>query len=1160
MIRFNEVSNTVGISYVGPSFGASWGDFNGDTLPDLWVTNHDLPSTLYLNQGNGSFKDITSEILVQPNLFDTHGGAWADFDNDGDQDLVVLVGGGAGTGSAANRLYVNTGGRLEDQATSLGIDYPLGRGRTPIWLDFDQDGWLDLAATNLSRPDGQAPTTVFRQIDNGFQDARSSTGFIGPSSQFGFLSDLSRDGHLDLVVTGPSNGWLSIYDTTDIPFAEVSSTILPNAPYVQDIASADFNGDLQPDLYYTRSAIRSELIQDGSESVKSEFILFNEDEIGAQFDTIGDVTLEFPEEGLSLSEIFIGATGFNPTSKRFTLSPNDPSVQGSFPHTPGVDQGVFVGYNSIQQQWTLLVSTPKRYFRVGAVIEATQSISELTAIGFDPIPSPLRDRLFLNTDAGLVDHTSEAGINSVENAGVSVVAGDFDNDMDVDAYVVTSGSAANRANILYENQGDGTFIPVEDAGGAGGTNLGLGDSVVSADYNLDGFLDLFVTNGLDDASSGSYQLFQNLGNSNHWLEIDLEGVTSNRDGIGAQVFVTAGGVTQLREQSGGVHKHSQNHQRLHFGLADNGNVEKLVVKWPSGIVQEFENIPANQLIQVNESSDWESVTPSPEPNPEPSPEPNPEPSPEPSPEPNPEPNPEPSASFKPGKPSFQVGQEEAVILWKEYFDGAYHLRTVGAGDFTEFQVNLIATEELLELTPFSLEGGDELNPTQFGFTLNSDISVGQDGVDFQIKPGTKALLSVTQDGVANPQLLSVGAQRSHLSPAGWIVDSDEFATRPSFTAGEDLGLFVGRGNNPETLEFRWNGDGNIHHSDLSVLASDTTASFTPVSFEGNDQLTTLNNGVEINAVVSTGFDGLDVTTPFPGQIIPLVNSDGIPEYDPSVDVGLFLWKDETDQSWHLRATGDGNGSRYVGSIISDSAAVSVDAVGLESNDILDTSDPSRIDFDLRVWQGYQDGIDFRFPTGASLSLSLEEKDVSSQVWIGAEESPVSTQPTSSPVQIGFAYQQDGLTQPNQVNNNYDQLLGMENAYWIPLATPYGTPDYDPSVDEGLFLWKDEDGPWHLRGTGDADGSRYVGSIISDSAAVSVDAVGLESNDILDTTDPSRIDFDLGVGQGYQDGIDFSFQAGASLSLNLQGNGASSLVRIGAEEWAVSALPLDLSGW
>ena len=88
MISFEEVTNATGISYVGPSYGAYWGDFNGDIYPDLYVSNHGMPGILYLNQGDGTFVDITSEVFLQELEGDTHGAAWADFDNDGDHDLA----------------------------------------------------------------------------------------------------------------------------------------------------------------------------------------------------------------------------------------------------------------------------------------------------------------------------------------------------------------------------------------------------------------------------------------------------------------------------------------------------------------------------------------------------------------------------------------------------------------------------------------------------------------------------------------------------------------------------------------------------------------------------------------------------------------------------------------------------------------------------------------------------------------------------------------------------------------------------------------------------------------------------------------------------------------------------------------------------------------
>ena len=103
------------------------------------------------------------------------------------------------------------------------------------------------------------------------------------------------------------------------------------------------------------------------------------------------------------------------------------------------------------------------------------------------------------------------------------------------------------------------------------------------------------------SEAGSYHLYHNVCQSgNHWLEIDLEGTRSNRDGIGARVDLTAGGVTQVRIQDGGIHNRAQNHSRLHFGLAKNTAADKITVRWPSGTKQELSSVRGDQLLRIKE--------------------------------------------------------------------------------------------------------------------------------------------------------------------------------------------------------------------------------------------------------------------------------------------------------------------------------------------------------------------------------------------------------------------------------------------------------------------------------------------------------------------------------------------------------------------------------
>ena len=483
-IAFEETTDAAGVTYAGRSYGSAWGDFNGDGLPDLWVNNHfGSDPSLHINNGDGTFTDAFPTVFEGFRFNDLHGAAWADFDNDGDQDLVQLVAGedegrNVPPRSEPNQMYVNEGGILVNRAAELGLEYDAARAQTPVWFDYDNDGLLDLFHTTTTRPDGLTPPTVFRQTANGFEDVgavvlppaiRDNTAAYAVLSQ-----NLGGQGGSEVIIPQIN----SVYDTSAVPFESIESGVLPKPIFARDAAVADFNNDLLPDIYLAR---------------------------------------------------------------------------------------------------------------------------------------PDNDRLFLSNNQGTLDDWSAgSGINNADNSdAVNVVTGDFDNDMDVDIYVVRKQkNSVNLPNLLYQNQGDGTFVAVSGAGGATGTTIGDGDTVTTADYDLDGFLDLFVTNGAGATLDGPHQLFRNQGNSNRWIEIDLEGVTSNRDGVGAQVFVTAGGVTQLRQQSGGVHKWAQNHQRLHFGLGANDQIDLIEIRWPSGTVQQIQNVTANQVLNIAEDgSDTPPVTP-----------------------------------------------------------------------------------------------------------------------------------------------------------------------------------------------------------------------------------------------------------------------------------------------------------------------------------------------------------------------------------------------------------------------------------------------------------------------------------------------------------------------------------------------------------------------
>jgi hypothetical protein len=619
---FKDVSNSSGIVYQGSSYGAAWGDFNNDGFVDLWVSNHGFPAALYQNQGDGTFINVTLEAFQQQPRADFHGAAWADFDNDGDLDLLQLVGADAGKGSLsdpelANRFFVNDRGVFTDQALDLGLGYIGSRGRTPLWFDYNNDGLLDLLQGAGERPDGKVPTTIFRQEEQ-FIDLRSSLDFDLRGTQFGILSDLVGDNTPELITLQPYSG-ISIYDSRNI--SNITESVLQTNYQAQDFISEDFNGDLLPDLYLTRRGLsNSGFISPDNHSLNLTFQA-QANQQGMTFQADGEITIDlftfgFSFEEIDPEEIYIGASGLNPedlniplgvedntiTRLQLTLNPEDARVEGLAPFTPGKDEGLYIGYDRTSKTWEISVSSADQDL-VAAIIKSQSEISNTQAIAFNNNLQPLPDQLLINNGSQLVNQTLNSGINSVRTAGVSTVAGDFDNDMDVDVYVVTTNAAGNEPNVLYDNQGDGTFVALANLGDAQGSSLGLGESVSTNDYNNDGFLDLFVTNGGFPnllSANAPYQLLQNQGNGHHWLEIDLEGVNANRDGIGAKVYVTAGGVTQLRQQSGGIHNRVQNDSRLHFGLADNTIVEEIRVEWSNGTLQTLENVTVDQILNITE--------------------------------------------------------------------------------------------------------------------------------------------------------------------------------------------------------------------------------------------------------------------------------------------------------------------------------------------------------------------------------------------------------------------------------------------------------------------------------------------------------------------------------------------------------------------------------
>ncbi len=152
---------------------------------------------------------------------------------------------------------------------------------------------------------------------------------------------------------------------------------------------------------------------------------------------------------------------------------------------------------------------------------------------------------------------------------------------------------------MFRGVGGGRFADVSSSSGAALEIKGMGRGSAVGDIDNDGDLDLLVLN-----LNGPARLLRNDGgNRGNWLMVRTIGTESNRDGIGARIRVTAGGVTQLRDIRSSSGYLSQSDPRAHFGLGSAKTVDQLEIRWPSGRVSTIQNVKANQILTVTEPAE-----------------------------------------------------------------------------------------------------------------------------------------------------------------------------------------------------------------------------------------------------------------------------------------------------------------------------------------------------------------------------------------------------------------------------------------------------------------------------------------------------------------------------------------------------------------------------
>ena len=496
--------------------------------------------------------------------------AFIDFDNDGWMDIFLLNGTTlekeeAGE-SPPSKLYRNNGdGTFSDVSEKAGIDRR-GWGMGTAVGDYDNDGWDDLYLTYF-----EGGALYRNQGDGTFEDVTKRAGVSNPErwGTSAAFADYDNDGHLDLYVANyvqlnrnrlPAFGSSQFCQYRGIPVSCGPRGLLGSRDRLYhnngDGTFADVAVRLGIDRsgHYGLGVVWGDYDNDGDQDI----YVANDSNPSELYRNNGDGTFE--EVGL-LSGVALSENGF---------------AQAGM----GADFGDFDNDGRIDLVKTNFSDDTNNLYR------------------------NLDGEMF--EEAGGAAGTAAAGRMTL---GFGIRFFDFDNDGWKDIFVANGhvnpqmddfpmGTTYAQRNLLYRNIGGGRFEEVGATlmkGGDGFARIVVSRGAATADIDNDGDLDLLVSN-----LGGRPALFRNGNTGGRSIFVTLIGKESNRNGIGARIEVTAGGSKQVADVRYSSSYLSSHDSRMHFGLGEANKVDSLIVRWPSGAVEELRDVGTGQIVTIAE--------------------------------------------------------------------------------------------------------------------------------------------------------------------------------------------------------------------------------------------------------------------------------------------------------------------------------------------------------------------------------------------------------------------------------------------------------------------------------------------------------------------------------------------------------------------------------
>ena len=487
-----------------------------------------------------------------------------DYDRDGDIDIYFLNGsplkGTKFDKAPKNELYRNDGNWKFTNVTDRSGVGDTGFGLGVAVGDYDNDGDLDIYVNNYG------PNVLYRNNGNGtFTDVTEQAGVVngnkvGATTHF---LDMEKDGDLDLFVSNY------------LDFTYENHLMRTSKGIPMYAGPMDFPG-MPNDLFrnngdgtFTDVSVASGI---------AEYKGWGMGGVCADYDNDGDTDVHIVNDVYGNFLFENDGTGkFNEIGLMAGLAYD---LHGDDQGSMGVDCGDydndglldFYQTSYAQEMATLYKNSGDGMF---------QDVTMITGAG-----------------AGTLPHVTW---------GNSFV--DFDNDGDRDIFVACghlqdnvesfdNSAVTNARNVLLMNTGDGKFIDVSDQSGNGMEIKLRSRAAGFDDLDNDGDIDVVILNSRREPTI----LRNDSPSKNHWLQVRLQGVKTNRDGVGAHVKVVAGDLTLLDEVHSGRGYQSHYGMRLHFGLGRRKRIDYIEVRWIGGGIDVFEDIAVDQLLTLTEGS------------------------------------------------------------------------------------------------------------------------------------------------------------------------------------------------------------------------------------------------------------------------------------------------------------------------------------------------------------------------------------------------------------------------------------------------------------------------------------------------------------------------------------------------------------------------------